>query len=775
MALVTGTIRNLFGGVSQAPAEQRSASQFEELLNVYPRSGFKLSRRPPLQHLAEVVNADLSGAFVHELGDYTLIVSSAGVPRVVQSASGTVMPLTDTTSGSYLAPASALRAVSAGNAAYILNSEVSPTKGGSAAGTPSPRAHLTVWAGDYETKYSVVLDGIVFSYTTPAQATAGSKAAIATDAIAAQLHTLINAHANYTSINYSSNVFVQRADGMDFSCITYDGIADAGLSAAKDTVKQFSQLPPRAEVGTVIKVLGENATGTDDYYVKCVASDGSLAVGDMWQECTEPGAQYNFDPETMPVRLVDNGDGTFTLEECPWVDRQAGDDTTVPFPSFVGETMSDIFIHQGRLGFLSRDKIILSTSGDLFNFFRGTATQILASDPIDVNGSISGVVQIDFAINWNEALYLFANGTSQYRIDSDGALTVETIQLVHKSEYRYDPAVRPIVVGSRMFFVTGEGGYPHVVDYFSRGYERVHTAVDTGTQVPTYFTGTPKQLLADDTRGVLFFRTSTGVYVYNYRYDNDERVQGAWHRWTFGSGTILSLAMKHGILIFWMAYADGTFENYIQLDRVVSTHTISGSGLALPAGSEGEEPCLDRLVSTASGSLTRVFDGTYTVFTLPYEVAVNDSQGGIGLCFWDGRELHAVTRPSATTFRVVGDVSAAVAWAGVKYNTDITLSTLYVRDRETGTPDLRGHLQLRTLRLQYSTAEKITVIVSRPGRTDTTTNFTSALHLPSGELVVPILTRNTDCSILIRMDSAAADGLTGISWEGTYHVRAARL
>jgi hypothetical protein len=774
MALLTGTIRNLFGGVSQAPDEQRPESQFEEMVNMYPRAGFKLARRPPLRHFTELVNADLTGAFVHEAGDYSIVISPDGTLRVFNTASGVQIPVTNNAGPGYLAPAEDLRAVSVGTTTYLLNTSVTAAKGAPAAGTPSPRAHVTVRAGDYETKYTIILDGLAFQYTTPAQATAGSKADIATDAIAGELRTLIVANPAYQSTQYGSTLYIQRTNGADFTCTSYDGVGETGLSVAKDTVETIADLPPRAEWGTVLKVRGDAVTGADDFYMKTISSDGSSAVGDAWEETTEPGSQYTLDETTLPLQLVDNGDGTFTLDECPWDERAAGDDTTVPFPSFIGSSLTDIFVHQGRLGFITGDKIVLSEAGNFFNFFRTTAQQIVSSDPIDVSSSISGVIRLDYAINWNEAVYLFANGNAQYRLDSEGPLTVETIQIDHKSAYQYDSSVRPIVAGSRMFFVSDGGGYaPHVVDYHTEGFAREHRAVDTGPQVPTYFEGLPLQLAADDARGLLLLRTETGVYVYNYQYDNDDRVQGAWHRWTFGSGTILWITLAHGILLFYTAYADGTFLNYMVLDATRSAVTSDGT-VVFPDGTTAELPHMDRLVFTTEGTLPAPsFDGTHTVYTLPYEVAVDGSEGTLGLCLYDSRTILTLERPSATTAKIAGDYAAAWASIGVQYTSSVELSTLYVRDRD-GIADLRGRLHLRNLRLQYHSANGITVTVSSTGRSDAVTEFTSTYPV-DGELVVPVLLRNKDANILIEFDSAGSEGLTGMSWEGTYHSRASRL
>ena len=80
------------------------------------------------------------------------------------------------------------------------------------------------------------------------------------------------------------------------------------------------------------------------------------------------------------------------------------------------------------------------------------------------------------------------------------------------------------------------------------------------------------------------------------------------------------------------------------------------------------------------------------------------------------------------------------------------------------------------MRLQYDEAVKITVEVGSPARYPDLNVKTLDMTWPSsGELVVPVMLRNTEAEIRIRMDSAGSDGIVGISWEGTYHARAARV
>ena len=83
----------------------------------------------------------------------------------------------------------------------------------------------------------------------------------------------------------------------------------------------------------------------------------------------------SLDTSTMPHLLIRQADGnfrftpanghTYTISGTDYTvsqygSRVAGDLTSSPEPSFVGQKMSDIFFHRNRLGFISGESIVMS-------------------------------------------------------------------------------------------------------------------------------------------------------------------------------------------------------------------------------------------------------------------------------------------------------------------------------------------------------------------------------------------------------------------------------
>ena len=135
----------------------------------------------------------------------------------------------------------------------------------------------------------------------------------------------------------------------------------------------------------------------------------------------------------MPHALIRESDGRFYFKRIDWSERKAGDEETVPTPSFIGNTIQDIFTHKGRLAFLSSDKSIYSDTQDIFSFFKKTTLTELDTDPIDI-GSNSKMVSLNHSLPFNEELLLFSD-TSEFSIKGGDVFSNSTVGCDLTMEY----------------------------------------------------------------------------------------------------------------------------------------------------------------------------------------------------------------------------------------------------------------------------------------------------------------------------------------------------
>ena len=86
-----------------------------------------------------------------------------------------------------------------------------------------------------------------------------------------------------------------------------DGFNGQGMFGFFHTAQKFTNLPTEAKDGYTVKVLGDNGSGSDDYYVTYKSSEN------VWKECAKPGIKAGYDKATMPHVMVRNADGTYAV------------------------------------------------------------------------------------------------------------------------------------------------------------------------------------------------------------------------------------------------------------------------------------------------------------------------------------------------------------------------------------------------------------------------------------------------------------------------------
>ena len=191
---------------------------------------------------------------------------------------------------------------------------------------------------------------------------------------------------NVTAEVIGSGLFLHgsRADSTNF----LGGAVNENMSVIGQKAQDISRLPAMCKQGYVAQISNAADLDTDDYYVKFIADNGVSGAG-SWEECVRPhnlasGSDpmlKGLDTSTMPHALINNRNGTFTFAELTetfansknndnyWKNREVGDDTSNPFPTFKGAGIQKIFFHRNRLGLIAGENVVMSQPGGYFNFF----------------------------------------------------------------------------------------------------------------------------------------------------------------------------------------------------------------------------------------------------------------------------------------------------------------------------------------------------------------------------------------------------------------------
>ena len=253
----------------------------------------------------------------------------------------------------------------------------------------------------------------------------------------------------------------------------------------------------------------------------------------------------------MPHQLVNDGVNAFTLQRSAYADRMAGDDDTNPLPSFVGSQIDNMFFFKNRLGFLSKENIIMSESGfgsvntegqPVFNFGRTTVTTLLDSDPIDVSVSTSRVTNLKSAKGFQENLIIFAEN-GQFVLKGGNILTPKTVSITPITNFSFEDQVDPLPLGSYLYFPFTRGAFSGLREFTVNSTTDTYDSIEVTEHVPAYIpkniidmAGTTSEdmivLLSGDeyTDGT---NARNCLYVYNYFWNNNQKVLSAWSKFSF--------------------------------------------------------------------------------------------------------------------------------------------------------------------------------------------------------------------------------------------------
>ena len=549
------------------------------------------------------------------------------------------------------------------------------------------------------------------------------------------------------------------------TAVVYDGYNNQAAFGIIKSTQRFTNLPASAPDGFTVKITGEKGSNTDDYYVRY---DAKLQV---WRECVRPGLKNHIKNSTMPHVLVREADGTFTFKEAEWNAREAGDEDSNPLPSFIDNTINDIFYHRNRLGFLSGENVILTRSADFFNFWMASAMEIQDTDPIDLAVSDNKIATLYHAVPFDAELILFSKD-AQFALRSDNVLTPKDAYLTPPvTHFGCSLKATPVNAGRNIYFLAERSEYSTVREFFvAADNTDSKDAQDITSHVPSYLPNGTYKIAPSSVENILMFLTEgdeESMYVYKYLFIDSVRQQASWSRWSLG-GTIYGASFIEDSLYIVVERND-----YLCLERVSFTFNTED----LP--SEPYRVLLDckQEVTVPEGGYNEIYDET-TINVKSFYNEIYEPDKKYAIVTDDGtfKEVAA-----DGTVVLNGDYTGKKIICGLMYNFRIALSTIYVKtEGERGVQALlEGRLQLRQLWFNYANSgyfkvkvevfDKATYEYTHTGRNlDTSNSILGKLMFSTGKFTVPIQSLNTNCKIIVESDAPAPLALIGAGWTGNY-------
>ena len=768
MSNVTQRIDNFVGGVSQQSPRLRHAEQLEEQINGYSTEAGGLQKRPPTINHGKLFTAEGVPYYVHlinrdETERYIVLISSGKIRVFTLDGVEKQVEMQD---ANYLVnitkPYAQLRVVTVADYTFVLNKTVKVRMSGNKTEDTmaSQGCLINVKQGQYGRGYQVWLNGEkVAEYRTPDGSKPEHVRDIATDNIRDKLAEQIRAK-GWTVDTGSSWL---RVRGNITSVDTADSFNNLALVGITSYTNKFTNLPASAPNGYTVLIRGES-NADDNYYVKYSASER------IWKETVKTGIDNTINNTTMPHALIRKADGTFVFKPLEWEPRKTGDEDSNEVPSFINNSINDLFFYRNRLGFLSGENIILSSSSDLFNFWMDSVVDVQDDDPIDTNAPNNKVSILYNAIPFSGSLYIFS-GQTQFALTSDGTLSPKNARLDNITEFTSDTDVIPVGAGNSVYFVSKRADFASINEYrVAQYYTDTKDAEDVTAHVPYYIPNDVYKMTGSSNDNLLFVMTTAepnALYVYKYLYLNGNRVQSAWSKWKF-SGEILGADFIGSTLYIAVKYAN----NEVYLESITMSYNTEDYReterfrVMLDRKTEvtlTTDNCEDKQDGYLYLNVDKVFKGLSDIV----QCITED-----GLLFESNTTTLKLLKGDSVDFghKVI---------VGIPYTFEITLSTIYLKQKDpqgstVSSPDYR--LMLRTVFFDYAESGYMKVIVNDKYQYILTNKRASLYKLGTagfgtGTFKVPVRKRNVDTVIKVINDTPLPLSIIGGGYEANYTAR----
>ena len=733
MTAVSQRIPLYTGGVSQQADEKMALGQVKEALNCYPDVTLGMMKRPggKFTGLLEGLtpkSADTQAwfsIFRDNEERYIATISPDGTPRVWNITTGAAATVNFPTAKeaavkAYLNAADSrnIKTLTINDFTYIVNSEkvvtAKPASLTRAAAAANTQATIVVNLVEYDTTYSVTIGASTYSFKSgpvPAQSNPGApitpiKLADVTNGISSAITAGFDTKEvidNTIRLTFTTPTTISVAGGVDGKAIRF----------FQDAVDNITRLPEQAKHNQVVMVTNSSAD-KDDFYLKFIAENGTGGKG-YWEETVSPAVSLGLNEETMPVVLIRDTlsplvftatflDGSVTVNALAlkWEPRLVGDDVSNSHPSFVNNTIQDIFLFQNRLGFLTEDNVSMSQAGDYYNFYHKSATTLSISDPIDLSCASIRPAIIRSVTPITQGILLFSDSQQFLMESEDGPWTATAVTIRTLSNYECDRYLKPVDLGTTVLYTSRNQSWTRAFEIFTRGQRENPSVNESSKLVPEWIPSTLTTTTGSAQNGLWIgsSKTSKTAYLFRFFEQGDERALSSWVKWVLPAN-ILHTDIQNDIL--YILNSDTNGYSVGQHNLVLSPTT---GGLLNGQGSN-VDPHLDLWSEVTDASIvnptpptqptydpitriTKVYLPTYldTARDINYVVGIQKGAKTTtnSYSYTSGYYGRVVveTDGGGNYFKITGDVASNFIYVGYEYNMELTLPRYYYSMGEAG-------------------------------------------------------------------------------------------
>lgn len=796
MAYVTTSYGRPIQGVSQQPDRIRLEGQCTLQENFIPDVVKGLIKRPStylVNKIADKSISSLSKFHSYDRGDesYFMLIEPSSTTIKVFNSKGE--PQVVNGSVNYIQtqdPWKTLDMRTIGDFTFITNKTVPVRMSSERSPAQSTMGIVYCQYATYGKTYKIMADGATLAtYTTKDGADSSDIKDVATDNIALQLYKQIHgdptanppvpANPTYDAELHDNVIYITKRNGGDFKLTTSDSQKGEDLIAAKGSVKSVNQLPPIAPNGFVLRITGEGKSTKDDYWLRAEVTNDSKI---RWVETVQPDILIAFDATTMPHVLIresiSGGVATFTLKPADWDKRQVGGEDSNPIPSFVDADnpipIQATGVFQNRLFFLAGEAWVASRSNLFFNFWRESTQAEVDTDPLDGYADTDRVNNLYQYQILNGSLAIFAD-QAQFIIDGSKPVTKANLTLQQVTAYPNNIHAQPQAGGENIFFAYDASGFTGIRELFTDNYTDTKKAYPITDYVSKYIEGQCTQLLASPNFNSMMVRTEANpsvVYVYDWLWQAEQKVQSAWHKWIF-DGNVLFLFYLSDLMYVVYSKDNKTYVDYLHM---VNDPADKGLDYSIK---------LDHKVSVTA---------VYNAATKSYSIQLPYSRDDVVFTVGDGGSETMIGSAFVATYKGNGlwetterisDKKDLTVVCGVKYKSRYIPTQPVVKDARDRVIGLDSIIT-SNMYVHYELTGFLEMVVKPKqgqGREyrffgrwmGSANNLVGSPVLENGTYRAPIRQRAEDLQIIIQSDSHYPLTIRDIEIDGTFHSRSQRI
>ena len=819
MGLISKAIPTLLRGVSQAADNTKQADHADIQDNADSNPVTGLTKRSGLQYITNLSTSTLGNVHIQTINRdvnerYVAIFSNGNVK--VYELDGTEKTVHKPDGTSYLNtsdPRSVIKTVTIADFTFVVNTSTTTAMDSSLSPGNVTQAIVFINQVSDNMFFNLNVDGVNVQEDTSNDAT------LSTTNIANNFrNSLLAGLSGFTINTFGPVLHIRKTNGSDFSIQGIDSQGNTHMTIVKDSIQRFTDLPTISPHGYVVEVKGDENTNFDNYYVKFVGdnttSDGTLDQG-QWEECAESGIEFKFNYSTMPHVLIRQADGNFRFARVDggsytaggqsftlpkWGERTVGDLDTAPNPSFIGNKINNVFFFRNRLGFLSSSNVILSRSGEFFNFFPETVLTVIDSEPIDVAASHTKVAILRSTVTVEQELILFSDQTQFVLTSSTDNLTPKTANVVVVTEFESDDDAQPVGAGSSIYYLSKRGSFANVREFVYQRDLVIRESSNISVHVPKLIPSNIFKFAVSTSADVLVCLGSDNpnkLYINRWLYGQQyQKILNSWSTFTINENrSIKNIDFIGSDLFLVIEEANG-----ITLEKIPFENRFTETNATF-------EYRLDHKVTEATSGVSVSYNSSTDIstFTVPYRLRANMNVVGRFLgsgetsTFIDIQGNTKTLKPGqviSTTNTTNGSASTITA-NGYYRNSKFIIGEPYEmhyrfsQQRMTagsggqaGGEFLSGRLQLHHFYIKFEDTGFFNVEVTPDNRDTSTYKFTGkflgentigAVNLESGFFKVPVMSRADRVNIDVKNNTFLPTTLASAEYEAMFHMRSRRI